>query len=378
MIDLIGLLGIRLHLLIGKGVPRPAPYEVLEALNSVKVTNNDRTRDGFQLDFAIGKGSSLDYSLLASDLFDDDSRVIITVIFGAQPHVLIDGLVTNLQLVPSNEPSRSTLRVIGEDRSLALSLEDQNQTYPNQKDSTIVSEILSKAGFRPDVTETDDTPDESERVPSQQCNNLRFVRNLAQRNGFVFYVEPTDVPGITTAYWGPEQRNLPPQPPLTMNMGPETNVDRSINFQYDGLGPAEPEITIIDPFTKQPIKVPLPTSLVPSLSSTPARPLRKPIARDTANKSFALALQSAARGSQESSSAAQAQGEVDAARYGRVLRARRPVSVRGAGKSYDGVYYVEKVEHNIVRYPKPEYKMSFVLKREGRGATGPIVPTAFG
>ena len=54
------------------------------------------------------------------------------------------------------------------------------------------------------------------------------------------------------------------------------------------------------------------------------------------------------------------------------------MSVRGAGKSYDGLYYVKSVEHNIQRYPKPDYKMTFVLTREGRGAVSSTVPPAFG
>ena len=56
MPDLIGLFGIRLQLLIGRPeVPQPAPYEVVDSLISVQVTNNDRERDGFQMEFSWGK-----------------------------------------------------------------------------------------------------------------------------------------------------------------------------------------------------------------------------------------------------------------------------------------------------------------------------------
>ena len=63
-------------------------------------------------------------------------------------------------------------------------------------------------------------------------------------------------------------------------------------------------------------------------------------------------------------------GEVDAARYGKVLRARRPVGVRGVGTSYDGFYFVRRVTHTI---RKGTYTQSFTLSRDGTGALLPVV-----
>jgi hypothetical protein len=49
-------------------------------------------------------------------------------------------------------------------------------------------------------------------------------------------------------------------------------------------------------------------------------------------------------------------------RYGSVLRAHQLVGVRGAGSTYDGLYYVRTVTHNIKR---GEFKQSFTLSRDG-------------
>lgn len=370
MPNLISLLGIRLQLLIGRpDVPLPAPFEVVDALAELSVTNRDRDRDGFQMKFAIGKDSSLDFGLLQSGILDAPNRVIIQVLFGGLPQVLIDGLITDLQVQASHEPGRSTLDVTGEDVSGKLSFQEQNATHPNQSDSDIVKEILSKAGFRPEVTDTSDTPDEQERVPTQQCDDLQFVQRLARRNNFVFYVEPTEIPGINVAYWGPERRDdAPQQPALTMNMGSQTNVDTPIQFHFNGLGAVEPAVSIIDPFTKTAFEIPIPSSPFALLSKKPARALRKSINRDSANRSFAQALLQATTGAADSASVLDASGEVDAAPYGRALRARRTIDVRGAGESYNGRYYVTEVTHRIRRFPSAEYKMSFSLRREGRGA----------
>src|SRR6266581_884949 len=377
MPDLVGMLGIRLQLLLGQpDVPLPAPYEVVDALVSLQVTNNDRERDAFQMAFNLGRDSLLEYGLLRSGILDVSNRVIIMVIFGALPQVLIDGIITKHQIVPSNEPGRSQLHVTGEDISVKLSFEDKNATHPQQKDSDIVRKILANAGFTPDVKDTDDTPSDTERIPTQRCSDLHHIQNLAQRNGFVFFVEPTDVPGVNTAYWGPEKRQEQPQPALSLNMGPQTNVDAPMNFQFDALESSEAEVSIIDPFTKLAVKIPALSSFLPSLTSNPTKPLRKKIARDTANLSFAQALLRLFTSSSETSDVVKVTGEVDAVRYGRALRARRLVDVRGAGQSYNGTYYVQQVVHEITRLPTGSYKQSFTLTRDGRGASGTsIVPS---
>jgi hypothetical protein len=54
-----------------------------------------------------------------------------------------------------------------------------------------------------------------------------------------------------------------------------------------------------------------------------------------------------------------------------VLRARRPVGVRGAGHSYDGDYYVRRVRHVITS--GVSYNQQFTISREGIGELLPVV-----
>jgi hypothetical protein len=366
-------LGVHLQLFIGPTVPLPAPYPVVDALVNLEVTNKDQDFDGFKMTFSLGKDSLLDYGLLLSGLLDPPSRVIILVIIGVLPQVLIDGIITNHQVVPSNKPGESTLHVFGKDISLKLALEEKSETYPNQPDSLIVTRLIATyatLGLVPTITPTTDVPIEIERIPTQQGSDLAFIRDLAERNGFVFYIEPTPVPGVNTAYWGVDNRLGLPQPALTMNMGPDTNVDSPITFSFDALGPAEPQVTIIEPLTKLAIPIPVPSGLRPPLARQPAPPLRKTLPRNTANLSPAQAALRALSSSSGSSDAVTATGEVDAVRYGRALHSRRLVGVRGVGQSYDGNYYVKEVTHRIKR---GEYKQSFTLAREGRGALTPAV-----
>ena len=65
------------------------------------------------------------------------------------------------------------------------------------------------------------------------------------------------------------------------------------------------------------------------------------------------------------------EGSLDVVRYGRVLKARRLVGVRGAGAAFDGLHYVSSVTHTIKR---GEYKQSFKLVRNGLVSTLQRVP----
>jgi len=360
-------LGVRLQLLVGSTVPFPAPYEVVDAMMDLEVRNRDRERDAFQLTFAVGKTSLTDYRLLEQGYFDPPARVTIAVVFSGAPEVLINGVVTDVQLVPSNRPGASTLLVTGDDVSVLMSLEDRNETFPNQSDADIVRKIVADHELQPDVTDTSDTPSEDERVPTQQGSDLAFVQELARKHGFVFHVEPTPVPGVTTAYWGPPRRSGPAQPPLTMNMGPDSTVDEPIRFGFDALGPVAPAVSIVEPLTRQTIPIPLPSELLPALTSRPAGALRTVVARDAANLDPIQAALRALSASSDAADAATASGQLDAMRYGRALRSRRLVGVRGVGTSHDGDYYVREVTHRI----RPgAYTQSFTLTREGLGARG--------
>jgi hypothetical protein len=371
-------LGVRLQLLIGANVPRPAPYEVMESFVSFEVRNNDRQRDVFDMEFTLGKNSLMDYGLLVNGYFDPPSRIVIAAMMGVIPEVLIDGIITTHQVIPSNRPGESTLRITGEDISLRLDLDPVSETHANQPDSVIVFKILgnyARFGILPKVTQTTVIPIEIDRVPSQHETDLAYIRRLAQRNGFVFYIEPLPVPGTSLAYWGLDNRLGLPQPALAINMGPQTNLDQPINFNFNALGPIAPRVTVLDPITKTPITIPAPSGLRPPLARRPASPLRSYIARDSAGLDPSLGTLRALSTSSESSDAVAASGEIDAVRYGRVLRSRRLVGVSGAGLTYDGNYYVSQVTHRIRR---GEYKQSFSLTREGHGSLTPLVVPAFG
>jgi hypothetical protein len=64
------------------------------------------------------------------------------------------------------------------------------------------------------------------------------------------------------------------------------------------------------------------------------------------------------------------EGELDGAVYGAVLRPRGLVGMRGAGWTYDGLWYVRKVVHEIA---PGSWTQKFTIAREGYGSTVPAV-----
>jgi hypothetical protein len=369
---LSGLLGVRLLLLLGDTIPLPAPAKVSNALRSVEVTSDDATGDGFQLRFTVGKDAVVDSSLVASGIVGPLKRVIVAVLFGVVPEPLIDGVVTRHELAPGDEPGTSMLTVTGRDLSQLLDLEERNEEYPNQPDVLIATQVLARYatyGLVPKPAPTTDFPIELERIPRQQETDLKFLQRIAERNGFVFYIEPLTV-GVSTAYLGPENRLGLPQPALSVDLGPRTTA-RDVTFSNDALAPVGVKGSFVDPLLKLTWPLPaLPPIKVPPLALVPGAAHRTQLTRDTAQRNPASAALAGLARSTGAPDPITASGTVDTARYGHALRARRLVGVRGAGLTYDGLYYVRRVTHSIER---GSYRQQFELTREGTGSITPAV-----
>ena len=122
--------GIHLTLLLGPGLPVPAPQVVVDSLESAQVTRvTDRA--GFQLSFTAGKASRLTTTMLPAGYFDPIiTRVVIIVTVHGIPHVLMDGIVTRQEIAPTNEPGNSKITITGEDLSVLMDLVGREPRRP--------------------------------------------------------------------------------------------------------------------------------------------------------------------------------------------------------------------------------------------------------
>lgn len=372
------LKGIHLTLLAGPVVPVPVPKVALDALTSVTVTSSAGSPSGFQLSFTLNNRSPLHTLFLIAGGQTPLLRVIIIVTVNGAPQVLMDGVMTNQQVTPGSQPGQSTLTITGEDLTKVMDLIDfSGLPYPAMPPEARVALIIAKYavfGMIPLVIPSlfPDLPIPIERIPTHQGTDLSYIRQLAADVGYVFYVDPGPAPGTNTAYWGPEIKVGVPQPALNLDMDAHTNVE-SLSFNFNSANTTLPIVFIQNQLTKIPIPIPIPNlnPLQPPLGVIPAPITNVTILKDTAKLSPMAAIGRGLAEASRSADAVSGSGALNVLRYGRVLKARGLVGVRGVGTAFDGLYFVKSVTSSI----KPgEFKQSFELTRNGLVSITPRVP----
>jgi hypothetical protein len=367
--------------MIGPVVPVPVPQVVLDALESLEVTTaaGNRSPSGFTLTFTLNNRSPLHtIFLLSAGAAIPLLRVVIIATINGVPDVLMDGVVTRQSVTPGQDASHSTLTVTGVDLSELMNLVPfDGLPYPAMPVVARVALILAKyavLGIIPLVIPPllFDVPLPTDRIPRQQGTDAQYLYQLADEVGYVFFIDPGPAPGTSVAYFGPDIKVGVPQPALNYNLDADTNIDQ-VSFTFNADGKKLPIVFVHNPFTKVPIPIPVPdiSVLNPPLGLVPPLSLNVEVLSDTAKLSpIEAALRALALASQ-SSDAVVGEGQLDVLRYGRILKARKLVGVRGVGPAFDGLYYVKGVRHQIKR---GSYRQSFTLTRNGLLSTVPRVP----
>jgi hypothetical protein len=362
--------GLTLSLMLGPGVPLPAPRGLLDALQSVKVTNEaGETPSGFELTFQIPKNSPLiSLFVLAGNAAVPFFRVLLTAALSGKAEVLIDGVATQTQIAPGGAGRPAILTVQGKDLSVAMDvLPFDGMPYPAMPPAARVLLVLARYAFLgvvPKVIPTlDEPPLPTERIPRQAGSDLEYLRALAEEAGYIFRMEPGPAPGLSFAYWGPELHIGAPQPALTTDSGHADNVE-AISFRFDKEGTEIPVVFIQNALTKAPIPIPIPGEVpfMPPLGLVPPLPPKVVLLKNTAQLSPLGALVRGFAHAARHSKAVLGQGTLDVLRYGHVLRAGGIVGVRGAGLAFDGEHFVQSVTSTVSR---DGFKQDFSLSRSG-------------
>ncbi len=369
-------------MMIGPGIPIPAPQQLTGMLSEIQISNS-RNRSGFQLSFSVDKKTAYLIDLIAAGFFDaTTTRVVLIATMNGIPHVLMDGIITNHQMAPANEAGKSTFTITGEDISILMDMIEVNIPMPALPDTAKVYAALAPFTFLGIMPVVIPPPVFTVRSPTDRWDSitkqtpLQFLRTLAQQCGYVFYMIPGPLPGQNTAYFGPEVHLPIPQRALSVNMDDHTNVE-SLSFTMDGTAKQINVYTIFDEVTEKvilPIPVPNINALKPPMGLRPTQPIFKISYADSFSKNNTSEALKKIMGDMMSSSgnppAVTASGSLDVSRYKSILRSGMMVGVRGAGIAYDGMYYVDSVTHNI---KQGTYKQNFSLSRDGVVSNTPVV-----
>jgi hypothetical protein len=369
---------VNLTLMMGPVVAVPVPKAIIDALTSVTVTTTAGQASGFQLSFTFSSKSPLNTLLLLLGQVGPIIRVIIVVTVNGSSTVLMDGTIAHHQVSPNVETGQSVLNVTGVDLSGVMGLIDfTGFPYPCMPAEARVALIVAKYavfGMIPMVIPSVfiDIPIITERIPLHEGKDIEYIKKLADEVGYVFYIEPGPTAGMNIAYWGPEIKVGVPQPALNVNMDAHTNVE-SLSFSFNGAGTTMPIAFVRIPMTHVSIPVPVPnvSILNPPLGLIPPVPAQFEMMGDTSHLSTPQVLSRIIGRASTSTDAVTGEGSLDVVRYGRILKARALVGVRGAGEAFNGLYYVKSVTHKIGR---GQYKQDFTLARNGLISTVPKVP----
>jgi len=368
--------GIHLTILMGPTVPIPVPKPVTDALTSVEVRTAVGRPSGFTLTFSFDTKSALTTVMLLIGEIAPTFRAILIATINGIPHVLSDGVVTDQHIAPDVQSGKATLTLGGTDLTEVMDQVDfTGIPYPGMPFEARVALIVAKYaifGMIPLVIPTAfvDVPIPTDRIPTHQGTDLRYINEMARQAGYVFYMAPGPAPGTNVAYWGPEIRIGVPQPALNVNMDQFTNVE-SLGFQFSGGEQVLPIVFIQEPSTRVPLPIPIPgiDVLKPPLGLLSGIP-KIEMMRNTANLTPVQAVLAGLARASGTSDTVSGIGSLDVLRYGHVLRARELVGVRGVGIAFDGLYFVKSVTHKIKR---GEYKQDFSLTRDGVISTVPRV-----
>ena len=349
----------------------PVTPEVLGAVVQIDVEDHADLADMLRLRLAVAvRTDGTGWTVLDDDLFPRLTPVAVDVVIGGTKMPLFDGHVIESSATFSNDPGGSVLTVVAMDPSVLMHLEEKVKAWPNMADSDVASAIFSDAAYNltPVVETTQFQRQEDDETLLQRGSDMQFLRQLADRNGYECFVELSDA-GQAEGHFHPPKHTAKPQGVLSVNLGEATNVN-AFAARFDMLGPTEAEVTGLDVSSGNDQPATIQSSSLQDLGKARTGAQDRPRKVLLAGTGMAQTgeLQPLAQAVVDRSAwAITAEGELNTLAYGGVLRAKRPVEVRGAGRQFSGTYYVEKVLHS---FSGNGYTQRFALRRNAIGLTG--------
>jgi phage protein D len=288
------------------------------------------------------------------------NRLTVLVAFPKQTEVVFDGYISHLTTHTSPNGANMTVEIRGVDASYHMNQEEKTRIWRGKTYESIAADVFKEYEFKPFIAPPP-TDGEAPLQVAQRSTDHRFLRELARRRGYEFYVLGAN------AYFRPPDLTTAPQKVIAIHFGEETNCD-DLQFECDGTAPTEASTAYFDAMdgaartdTKTDSALPpLGTAALSSLRGSVGMPQTKRIARGLGISSAAQAAEYAAGMLRRHAWWVTARGRLNGLRYGRVLRSRKLVTVKGAGPNFNGNYYVRKVQHNLT---SRTYEMQFDLAR---------------
>jgi hypothetical protein len=347
----------------------PAPPPLVDAVQRIEIDSSIEEASVFRIRFGISKTEIGDWSILDLDPFRPFVPLGVRIQRGLRPpEAVINGYVTEHHVSYADEAGGSALDVTAMDATLLMNLQETVKPWPNLPDSAIAAAVFGQHALVPRVDPSSPVLIEPEGTTIQRGTDIRFLRRLALRNGFDCYVQPEPFSGVDVGHFHARSLVGLPDAVLSVGLGTETNV-HDFNLRYELAKPNAALATGLDVPTKSPQPALAPAALQPPLGLEPTllRQLPPALVRpaDTGLPRTAD-LQKAVQAQVDRSAwAVAAEGTVGLDVP--VLRPGGLVSIRGAGRLYNGTYFLTRVRHTIAQ---GQYEQRFEARRNAVGETG--------
>jgi len=363
----------RINLLVAGS---PLEPRVLSQLVRAELRESDRDPSVLALRFRLVQRADGEFGPLDDDLFEPGAALGFEVEPpGGLTQRLFEGFVTHIRPHFERIEANAYVEVLAMDAAVLLDAEERVTAWPNMKDSDVVADILSGYQIPVDVDDTPVLYDEDRQLLVQRATDWRFLQSLAQRNGARFYFEYDGAREQVVARFGAPDVAGPPQPDVAVLQ--EGSSLSWADVQLVATGPVTRRAAALDPIGKQIVRgegapardvlgaedaaAAVEAGLTDAGAGASVAFVRDPFPLDEAIGAETTAA------TDEERLVVELRAELDPALYRGLLRARRPVLVRGVGRRFSGVYYVESVRTTL---DGGTLLQTFVARRNATGQTG--------
>ncbi len=349
---------------------------ILSQLTEMEVREYDDDASVVSLRFGLRQEAGGTFPIIDDGQFEPGARLGVEVEApGGLPLRLFEGFVTHLR--PHFEPIEANcyIEVLGVDASVLLAAQERASAYPDASESEAVVEILDRYQIPAVVDDTTMRFAADRHLLTQRGTDWEFIQRAARRNGYAFYLEFDAAREEVVGHFVRRATDGEPQADLTI-------LRRGSNLQWIDIqvlftGPVRHRGSALDPIAKRLVRSTdnggdealggdhLADSIESGLRTVGVTEatawLRDPIPTDSG-----IAAEGRAH-TERDAFVVEAQGEVDPALYRGVLRARRPVLIKGVGAALSGVYFVNSVRTRLL---EGQLSQHFVARRNALGQSG--------
>ncbi|MFO0589351.1 MAG: contractile injection system protein, VgrG/Pvc8 family [Polyangiaceae bacterium] len=354
----------------------PLEQNMLALLTRIEVRESDADPTFLALRFNASQSPDGEFSPLDEGVFLPSAKVTVQIEApGGTTMHLFAGFITHVRPHFEIVESNAYVEVLAMDAAVLLAAEERVEAYPDQTDKDVVDKVFSRYQISVQGDSTGTRHEEKKQLLVQRGNDWDLVQRLARRNGFVCYLEPDPQSGDVKAYFRPRAVKDTPQPDLTV-LRDDPNL-KWLDLQVTTSGPAKVKGAAIDPIGKRIVRADGSPKLDPLGEKLLGDDLESKLKqagatgsvgllRDPSPAEAAIAEEGAAA-TDRAQFAVEARGEVDTTLYRGLLRARRPVLIKGVGRMFAGVYYVRAVRTTV---DEGLISQTFVAERNALGLSG--------